>query len=35
MGGRQPELEGETVDADGRPSVGTTLRDPGTDARGR
>ncbi len=35
MGGREPELEGETVDADGRPSVGTTLRDPGTDARGR
>ena len=35
FGGRMPELEGETVDADGRPSVGTTLRDPGTDARGR
>lgn len=34
-GGRQPELEGETVDADGRPSVGTTPRDPGTDVRGR
>jgi uncharacterized membrane protein YeaQ/YmgE (transglycosylase-associated protein family) len=35
FGGRMPELEGETLDADGRPSVGTTLRDPGTDARGR
>jgi hypothetical protein len=34
-GGREPELEGETVDADGRPSVGTTLRDSHTDARGR
>jgi hypothetical protein len=35
MGGREPELEGETLDADGRPSIGTTLRDPHTDARGR
>lgn len=35
MGGRQPELEGEAVDADGRPSVGTTPRDPDTDERGR
>jgi hypothetical protein len=35
LGGRAPELEGETLDADGRPSVGTTLRDPGTDERGR
>jgi hypothetical protein len=35
QGGRQPELEGETVDADGRGSVGTTLRDSTTDARGR
>jgi hypothetical protein len=35
FGGRTPELEGETTDADGRPSVGTTLRDPRTDARGR
>ena len=35
MGGREPELEGETIDADGRPSVGSTLRDPGTDSRGR
>jgi hypothetical protein len=34
-GGRMPELEGETMDADGRPSSGTTLRDPGTDERGR
>jgi hypothetical protein len=35
LGGRQPELEGETRDVDGRPSVGTTLRDPHTDDRGR
>ncbi len=35
MGGRKPELEGETIDADGRPSVGSTLRDPGTDSQGR
>ncbi|HEY8546499.1 MAG TPA: hypothetical protein VIL36_15675 [Acidimicrobiales bacterium] len=34
-GGRGPELEGEVTDADGRPSIGTSLRDPGTDARGR
>lgn len=34
-GGREPELEGETRDADGRPSVGTTLRDRHTDSRGR
>jgi hypothetical protein len=34
-GGRVPELEGEAVDADGRPSVGTTPRDPHTDPRGR
>lgn len=30
-----PELEGETVDTDGRPSNSTSLRDPGTDERGR
>jgi hypothetical protein len=35
MGGREPELEGETLDADGRPSIGTTLRDSHTDPRGR
>jgi hypothetical protein len=35
LGGREPELEGETLDADDRPSIGTTLRDPHTDARGR
>jgi hypothetical protein len=35
QGGRQPELEGETLDRDGRGSDGTTLRDPGTDDRGR
>jgi hypothetical protein len=34
-GGRAPELEGETVDADGRPSNSTTPRDPGSDKRGR
>jgi hypothetical protein len=34
-GGREPELEGELVDEDGRPSVGTMPRDPHTDARGR
>jgi hypothetical protein len=34
-GGREPELEGETVDADGRPSVGSTQRDRHTDSRGR
>ena len=34
-GGRLPELEGEMNDADNRPSVGTTLRDPNTDDRGR
>lgn len=35
LGGRLPELQGETVDADGRPSVGSTPRDPRSDARGR
>jgi hypothetical protein len=35
LGGREPELEGETRDVDGRASVGTTLRDPHTDDRGR
>jgi hypothetical protein len=34
-GGRAPELEGETLDVDGRPSSGTTLRNPETDERGR
>jgi hypothetical protein len=34
-GGRLPELEGEVTDADGRPSDGTSLRDPHSDARGR
>ena len=33
-GGAKPELEGETVDADGRPSV-RLLRDRRTDSRGR
>jgi hypothetical protein len=35
LGGREPELEGETQDVDDRPSIGTTLRDPHTDERGR
>lgn len=35
FGGRLPELQGETMDADGRPSVGSTPRDPRSDARGR
>ncbi len=35
LGGRVPELQGETMDADGRPSVGSTLRDPRSDSRGR
>lgn len=35
MGGREPELEGETQDLDHRPSIGTTLRNPDTDDRGR
>jgi hypothetical protein len=35
LGGREPELEGEVMDADGRPADGTSNRDPHTDARGR
>jgi hypothetical protein len=35
LGGREPELEGETRDVDDRPSIGTTPRDPRTDERGR
>lgn len=35
FGGRQPELEGETLDESGRPDIGSSPRDPGTDARGR
>jgi hypothetical protein len=35
LGGREPELEGETQNVDDRPSIGTTLRDPHTDERGR
>ena len=31
FGGRQPELDGETVDADGRPSVGTIPREQAND----
>ena len=34
-GGRTPELEHETVDVNGRPSIGTAMRDPGADRRGR
>ena len=33
--GRVPELEGETVDADGTPSAGSSPQDPHTDDRGR
>jgi hypothetical protein len=35
LGGREPELEGEMQDLDDRPSIGTTLRDPRSDPRGR
>jgi len=35
LGGRRPELEGETQDVVGGPSIGTTLRDSHTDERGR
>ena len=34
-GGRSPELENETMTADGRPQSGSTLRDAHTDDRGR
>lgn len=34
-GGRLPELEGETVNADNSPGGGTSMRDPRTDERGR
>lgn len=34
-GGRTPELENETMTAEGEPGIGTTPRDPDTDARGR
>ena len=33
--GRLPELEGETTGAHNQPGSSTTLRDPGTDDRGR
>jgi hypothetical protein len=35
LGGREPELEGEMQDVDRRPSIGTSLRDPHSDERGR
>ena len=35
LGGRMPELEGETVDAAGRPDIGSSQRDPATDEHGR
>ncbi len=35
LGGRMPELEGETVDSGGRPSRGSTPRDSRSDSRGR
>lgn len=34
-GGRNPELENETMTAQGEPGIGTTPRDPSTDERGR
>jgi hypothetical protein len=34
-GGRTPELENETMTIYGEPEDGTTLRDPGSDERGR
>lgn len=34
-GGRTPELENETLNIYGEPEDGTTLRDPGSDDRGR
>jgi hypothetical protein len=34
-GGRTPELENETLSIYGEPEDGTTLRDPGSDERGR
>jgi hypothetical protein len=35
LGGRMPELENETMDADGEPQIGSTPRDPRPDHRGR
>jgi hypothetical protein len=35
LGGRLPELENETMDADGRPQIGSTPRDRRNDERGR
>jgi hypothetical protein len=35
LGGRLPELEGETVNTDGSPGIGSSPRDPTTDERGR
>lgn len=35
FGGRVPELSGESVDADNRPSAGSSLSDPNSDDRGR
>lgn len=35
LGGRTPELENETTTASGRPQIGSSPRDPGTDERGR
>ncbi len=35
FGGRVPELSGESVDADNRPSAGSSLSDPHSDERGR
>ena len=35
FGGRAPEVEQETTDAGGIPSIGSSPRDPGNDASGR
>jgi hypothetical protein len=35
FGGRVPELDGETLSADGLPGTGTSPADPRTDERGR
>src|SRR5690349_23009479 len=35
FGGRTPEVERETTDADGSPAIGSSPRDPSTDSRGR
>jgi hypothetical protein len=34
FGGRVPEIEGEMTDADGKPAIGSSPRDPSTDSTG-